>query len=108
MWAAIIGDVFIVLGLWKITEFIFSSVNFEKLKLNDYLYFIFISFIASIVLEWAAKFLELWTYSDLMPVLIIFDYEVGLSPIVQITFLPALSVYFSNARLYKKLHQTSG
>lgn len=95
MWAAIIGDVFIVLGLWKITEFIFSPVNFKKLKLKDYLYLIFISFIASIVLEWTAKFLELWTYSDLMPVLIIFDYEVGLSPIIQITFLPALSVYIS-------------
>ena len=106
MWAAIIGDVFIVLGLWKITEFIFSPVNFKKLKLKDYLYLIFISFIASIVLEWTAKFLELWTYSRLMPVLIIFDYEVGLSPIIQITLLPALSVYFSNAHNYKKRHQS--
>jgi hypothetical protein len=95
MWAAIIGDVFIVLGLWKLTELLFSSVNFEKIQLKDYVYLIFISFIASIILEWGAKFLELWTYSDLMPVLIIFDYEVGLSPIIQITFLPALSVYIS-------------
>ncbi len=100
MWAAIIGDVFIVLGLWKLTELLFSPVNFEKLKLKDYLYLIFISFFASIVLEWGAKFLELWTYSDLMPILTIFDYEVGLSPIIQITFLPALSVYFSVKRYH--------
>ena len=98
MWAAIFGDVIIVLGLWKITELLFLSVNFEKIQLKDYALLIFISLIASVILEWGAKFLELWTYSDLMPVLTIFDYEVGLSPIIQVTFLPALSVYLSMMR----------
>jgi len=97
MWAAIIGDVFIVLGLWKITTSIFPSINFAQSNFKNYLYLIVISFLASVVLEWAAKYLELWTYSDLMPILVIFDYEVGLSPIMQITFLPALSVYLSYA-----------
>jgi len=95
MWAAVIGDVLIVLGLWKITELIFSSSNFDKPKLKDYLFLIVTSFIASIILEWTAKYLGLWTYSDLMPILVIFKYEVGLSPIIQITFLPALSIFLS-------------
>lgn len=64
MWAAIIEDVFIVLGLWKLREVLFWSVNFEKIQLKDYVYLIFMSFIASIILEWAAKFFELWTYSN--------------------------------------------
>ncbi len=59
---------------------------------------------ASIALEWGAKFLNLWTYSDLMPVLIIFDYEVGLSPIIQITFLPALSLFLSEKSKNKEFY----
>lgn len=93
MWAAIIGDVFIVLGLWKITELTFSSTKFAKLNLKDYLYLIGISLLASVILEWVAKYLQLWTYSDMMPIVSVFNYEVGLSPIIQITFLPALSVF---------------
>ncbi len=98
MWAAIIGDVFIVLGLWKITERIFSATNFFESNLKDYLYLSGVSFIASVVLEWGAKYFELWTYSNMMPIVSLFNYEVGLSPIIQITFLPALSVYLSNSK----------
>lgn len=105
MWAAIIGDIVIVLALWKITTALFSSVSFDNPKLKNYLYLIVISFLASIVLEWGAKYFGLWTYSNLMPVLIIFDYEVGLSPIIQITFLPALTIYLSHNKQIKSFYK---
>jgi hypothetical protein len=95
MWAATIGDVFIVLALYGINRQFFSDVGLTEFTVKHYAFFVTISFLASVVLEWGAKFLELWDYSELMPVLSIFNYEIGLSPILQITFLPALSVYFT-------------
>ena len=54
-----------------------------------------LSFGAGIFLEWMALYLELWEYDTSMPTLYVFNYKVGLTPILQITFLPALSVYLA-------------
>lgn len=95
MWAAIFGDILIVLGLWKGTTLLVPSVRFESSERKGYLTLLLLSFLASIILEWAAIYLGLWQYTSTMPVVTIFNHEVGLSPILQITFLPALSVYLA-------------
>ena len=47
-------------------------------------------------LEWAAQALDLWGYSELMPTVEVLGRTVGLSPIVQVMLLPALSVYLAS------------
>lgn len=100
MWGAILGDVVIVLGVTLLAGFAAGARHLappDRIGLTAMLGF---GFAASIVLEWAAKSLHLWAYSDLMPVVEIASYEVGLSPIAQVTFLPAASVYL--AWMYSK------
>lgn len=103
MWAAISGDILIVLGLWKITTLLVPSVHFYKPDGMGYVVLLLISFVAAVFLEWIAIYLELWTYDPFMPTLMILGRQVGLMPILQITVLPALSIYLtSKTAMYKK------
>ena len=95
MWGAIFGDILIVLGLWQGLLKLFQSTEVLKKASIKYLLLLILSFVASIFLEWMALYLELWTYDDSMPTLYLFKLKVGLTPIIQITFLPTLSVYLS-------------
>tara|TARA_R110002049_G_scaffold52588_2_gene147031 strand:+ start:584 stop:937 length:354 start_codon:yes stop_codon:yes gene_type:complete len=96
MWGAIFGDILIVLALWKVSATLVPSINYSQPNAISYLFLIVLSFVVSILLEWVAIALNLWEYSDAMPVLTVFSYEVGLSPIVQITLLPAASIYLAD------------
>ena len=95
MWAAILGDVVIVLGIVKVSSLLVGSVHLNPPDGTGWLALISTSLIASVALEWLALFLELWGYSAWMPTLEMFGFEVGLSPIFQITLLPPLSVFFA-------------
>ncbi len=92
MWAAIFGDVLIVLGIVKISSLLSGPSRLNPPDGGGWLALISTSFIASILLEWVALYLELWEYNTWMPTLEIFGFKVGLSPIFQISLLPALSV----------------
>ncbi|MEX0646138.1 MAG: hypothetical protein WEA56_16855 [Balneolaceae bacterium] len=96
MWGAVFGDILIVLALWKGTTTLVTSARFESPGLRGYLVLLTLSFAASIFLEWAALYLNLWQYTTAMPVVSIFGHEVGLSPVLQITFLPAASIWLAN------------
>lgn len=96
MWGAVLGDILIVIGLWKITASVVPSVNYSRPDVKGFSFLIILSFAASILLEWMAIVLNLWKYSDVMPVITVFGYEVGLSPVVQITLLPAASIYLAD------------
>ena len=106
MWAAIFGDILIVLGLWKAAAVFSSAVHIKVGTFKGYAFLLGISFLASIFLEWIAKVLNLWQYSSNMPVIEILNYEVGLSPVLQITFLPALSVYLAGKSKMKNNRNT--
>lgn len=95
MWAAVFGDILIVLGLWKTAASFSSLFHFQMPRFKDYAFLLSLSFVASILLEWLARALDLWHYSSNMPSFELFNYQVGLSPILQITFLPALSVFLA-------------
>lgn len=96
MWAAIFGDILIVLGLWKVTTLLVPSIHFYKPNVTGYLLLLLISFVAAVFLEWIAVYLELWSYNENMPVVSIGNHQVGILPILQITLLPALSIYAAN------------
>lgn len=95
MWGAIAGDVVIVLAIVTIAFMVIGEAHLNPPDVRGWLVLISTSIIASIVLEWAALCLELWDYSALMPTLDVFGFSVGLSPIVQITLLPSLSIWLA-------------
>lgn len=95
MWAAVFGDILIVLGIWQGVKSLFKSTGLLQKTVTKYILLLALSFAASIFLEWMALYLELWTYDTSMLTINLFNYKVGLTPILQITFLPALSVYLA-------------
>jgi|TARA_R110001599_G_scaffold1889_4_gene9771 hypothetical protein len=95
MWAAVFGDILIVLSLWKGATITFNSIHFFRGHFRDYCVLVLISFFAAIFLEWIALYWELWSYNESMPSINILGQKVGISPILQITILPALSLFFA-------------
>lgn len=95
MWGAIAGDVVIVLAIVAIGVMLAGIDHLNPPDGGGWLALISTSFVASILLEWLALYLELWDYSALMPTLDVFDFSVGLSPIMQITLLPSLSIWLA-------------
>lgn len=91
MWGAIVGDVLIVLGVvWA------SRPLAPRVAPPDgrgWAALLAVGFVTSVGLEWAAQVLDLWGYSPLMPTLTVLGHTVGLSPIVQVTTLPAVSAW---------------
>jgi hypothetical protein len=95
MWVAIFGDVIIVTGITTLAYWMAGGKNIRVMNAKGWMVLLIIGFIAGILLEWFAIALELWNYSHLMPTLIIFEEPVGLAPVLQIAFLPALSVWLA-------------
>lgn len=60
MWAAIFGDILIVLGLGKMTTLLMTSQQVQSDNFKEYVLLIGISFLLSIFLKWGAKVLNLW------------------------------------------------
>jgi len=98
MWAAIFGDVVIVLGIAYLARLTVGAGHLFPFDQKGWLAMLGFGLIASVILEWSARHLNLWAYNQRMPVIIIFGESIGLSPILQITVLPALSVYLSTCR----------
>lgn len=92
MWTAIIGDIFIVLGCWKAMKMISERTGLYQYRI---IIMLLISIIVAIFLEWLAISLNLWSYNNMMPTLMIGGHAIGISPIIQISILPALSFYLS-------------
>lgn len=95
MWGAIFGDVLIVLGVAWIAALLVGSRRLTPPDAPGWTALLGVGLVAALGLEWAARALGLWSYSDLMPTLTVLEHTVGLSPVVQVTVLPALSVRFA-------------
>lgn len=95
MWGAIFGDVLIVLGVGAVCVLLVGHRALSPPTRCGWTALIGVGFVASIALEWLARTLSLWGYSAWMPTITVLDHTVGLSPIVQITTLPALSIYLA-------------
>ena len=92
---AILGDVAIMVVLVLLTSWISETgLPFEP---NAWLVLLGLSVAASLVLEWMALTLKMWRYKPMMPTLTFAGRKLGFSPVVQITLLPALSVYLASS-----------
>ncbi len=93
--AAILGDGVIVLGVALAAHLVVGSERLLPPDGMGWLVLLSIGFVAGVMLEWAALALGLWSYKPAMPTLKVGGRRVGLAPILQITLLPALSVYLA-------------
>ena len=91
MWGATLGDVAIVLALVA-----FSAQLIGSARPAFWIALVGIGLVAAVLLEWLARRIDLWSYSSAMPTIGLFGEEIGLAPLLQITVLPALSVYLAN------------
>lgn len=89
---AILGDAVIVLGVALLACRCVGPHHVLSFSWKGCLALLALGFTAAVGLEWIAKALGWWTYNELMPTLHVFGEPVGLSPVAQITLLPALSV----------------
>jgi hypothetical protein len=98
MWGAIAGDVVITLGVAFGAAVLVGVRRLSPPDRAGWAALLGVGFVAAVGLEWAAQALGLWGYSDLMPTVTVFGRTVGLSPIVQVTVLPALAVWAATRR----------
>lgn len=89
---AILGDMLIVLAISIIAVVICGPADLLSLGFKSFLCMLLMGFMAGLLLEWIPKSLGWWTYNDLMPTLTVMGERIGLSPLLQITTLPSLSV----------------
>lgn len=98
MWGAILGDVLIVLGAVLGAVLLVRARRVAPPDALGWAALLGVGFVMAVGLEWAAQALSLWGYSDLMPTLTVLGHTVGLSPVVQVTALPALSAWLATRR----------
>ena len=93
MSAAIAGDVLIVLGVVAASWLSLGRSMPALLGSRGWITTLALGLVASVLLEWFARVLNLWSYSALMPTISVGDQTVGLAPIIQVMILPAVSLY---------------
>lgn len=93
MWGAIFGDVVIVLGVVLGAVLLVGARRLRPPDGAGWIALLGVGFVAAVGLEWAAQALDLWGYSELMPTVRVAGHTVGLSPVVQVTALPALALW---------------
>jgi hypothetical protein len=98
MWGAIAGDIVITLGVALGASLLVRARHLDPPGRPGWAALLGVGFVASVGLEWGAKALGLWGYSDLMLTVTVLGHTVGLSPIVQVTALPALAVWLATRR----------
>jgi hypothetical protein len=95
MWGAVAGDVLIVLGIAYATLQLAGLQTLLPLNYKRCLSLLIVSLAAGVFLEWLARLLDLWDYAATMPTVPLLGHSVGLSPVLQMAILPALSVYLT-------------
>jgi hypothetical protein len=92
MSAAIGGDVVITAGLIALTAGLTGAEPLLRLRPLPLTVLLVLSIAAAVILEWAARRLDLWHYRPAMSTVRIAGLEVGLSPLIQVSLLPAASL----------------
>jgi hypothetical protein len=103
---AILGDVVLVLGVAFLACCTAGWSHVIPPDTKGWFALLAFGFIAGVALEWIALALDWWTYNERMPTVTVFGEPVGLSPLVQVTLLPALSVFLGTRHTRFQPHST--
>ena len=93
----ILGDVLIMLGVAALAALVVGSKQVYPPEAAGWIALLAVGFVAGVLLEWVALALGLWTYEPHMATLHVGPVRIGWSPILQITLLPAVSVYLASS-----------
>jgi len=93
--AATLGDAAATIVFAAGTAAILDPTDVQPLSRAGSAVLLGVGFVAGMVFETCARWLDLWRYRDAMPTLRVAGYEVGLVPILQMTVLPVLSVWIA-------------
>jgi hypothetical protein len=94
--AATVGDVLLILAIWKVAQWMQPSAKVPFLSL------VLVGIVVGFVIEWIALSLGLWDYAPATPIIQVGRHRIGLSPVVQMSVLPLLSVMLSARNLRQK------
>ena len=90
-WATI-GDAVIILLLYEFYVFWYKDRYWIKhMKVRQIVTLMIVGAVLVVFMEWGALASGRWSYTEYMPIVPIFD--VGLLPVLQMMFLPALTFY---------------
>ena len=92
MWAAVAGDLLIVLGIVMASWILNQRSMYVLLARRGWITTLALGLVAGVLLEWLARVFDLWSYSASMPTISVGDVKIGLSPVIQVTILPASSL----------------
>ena len=89
-----VGDVAITLFAYFIVALLKNDINWiSALNKKDFVILAVVGFFIAVGIEWRALLFGRWAYADAMPVIPYL--KVGLTPILQMTFLLPLSMYLT-------------
>jgi len=89
-----VGDVVITLFIYFIVALLKNDSSWiSTLNKKDFAILAVVGFFIAIGIEWRALLFGRWAYADVMPIIPYLN--VGLAPILQMTFLLPLSMYFT-------------
>ncbi len=92
---AVIGDGILVLCIvWGASRFADMSGVMPQ-SARGWGAMLLLGLIAGLVVEWLAHSLDWWNYGPLMPTIEVFGATVGLSPLAQMSLLPALCAFIA-------------
>lgn len=98
MLGAVLADVLLVLGVFYGAALLVGRRPVEPPDALGWCALLGIGLIFGLLVEWAARSLNLWRYGPLMPTVNVFGAAIGLAPIVQMLLIPPLSVRIAMGR----------
>ncbi len=93
-WLATIGDVLYTLGAFALVSAIKKTYDWvQDMTTSDYLMLVSLGFLIALFVEYKGLAFERWQYLPGMPIIPVLN--VGLSPILEMSLLLPLTVFFS-------------
>ncbi|MEK6936571.1 MAG: hypothetical protein AABW58_00705 [Nanoarchaeota archaeon] len=87
-------DAFLIVFIFLLNSLYRKNFNWVKeVKRGDYLLFLFLGLIFAVIIEIKAKILNLWSYSESMPLV----FGIGLTPLIQLAVTGAITLKIVNA-----------
>jgi len=95
MAGATLADGVLVLGIVALASRLLGGYYVWPPKARGWAVLILIGFMVGIAVEWVAQIFQWWKYGPLMPLITLFGYTLGVTPLLQMALLPGLSAHLA-------------